>query len=123
MSPALKLPPGSPMPDQGGQQATPPPSGGSTVSLPQAVAAFQAIPGIKGRVFLVGEIVQAGQTAGEIEVAVTNPDDRQQIAATVPWQVHFHVVPGEPTEPHVEVTPGAEPKPGGSLDAAAALVH
>lgn len=120
MAPALRMPEGSPMP---GSAPQPAPAGGNTVSLPQAVAAFQAVQGLKGRVFLVGEIVQAGQTTGEVEVAVTNPDDRAPLTAGVPFKLVFHVVPDEPSEPHVEVTPGSDATPGGSLDQAAALVH
>lgn len=123
MSPAMRLPAGSPPP---AAMASPTPasaaSQGGTVSLEQATAAFQAVPGIKGRVFLVGEIVQAGQTSGEIEVAITNPDDRQPLSASLPYQLVFHIVQNEPVEPHVEVTPGATPNPGGSADAASQLV-
>ncbi len=120
MAPAMRMPAGSPMPGSEPQPTVSPQT--NVVSLPQAVAQFQAVQGIQGRVFLVGEIVQAGQTSGEVEVAITNSDDRQPLSAAVPWQLVFHVVPDEPSEPHVEVTPGESPTPGGSLDQASALV-
>jgi hypothetical protein len=75
---------------------------------------------VQGRVFLVGEIVERGETNGDIEVALT-ADDRQAIAAGVPQyaaRLVFHHVQGEPQEKHVEVTPGkvpraSHPTPGG----------
>lgn len=110
-SPALALPPGSPTP-------TPAPQGGGApagIALDQVVQDFQSLQGITGRVFLVGEIVQRGTTEDDIEVAITDPSDRQLIVDSLPQYagiMHFHSVSAEPGEPHVEVTPGAEPVQG-----------
>lgn len=126
MSPALKLPPGSPPPaalPAPGQPAAAVPVGGG-ITLDEAMAAFQNVQGIVGRVFLVGEIVQAG-AAGELEVALTDPSDRDTLTQALPQyrgKLKFHMFAGEPTEPHVEVTPGATPTPGGSAEQASALV-
>jgi hypothetical protein len=83
--------------------------------LNDAVPAFQQVQGLQGRVFLVGEIVQQGGTTDEVEVALTDGGDRQVIADQVPFKgrLRFHSVEGEPTEPFVEVTPGADPVPQG----------
>jgi hypothetical protein len=72
---------------------------------------------IAGRVFLVGEIVQTGSAADDIEVALTNPADRQALADGLPQYaglLAFHSVEAEPTEPYIEVTPGVEPVAGGA---------
>jgi hypothetical protein len=90
--------------------------GEQPVTLEQAIGLFQSIPDSDGRVFLVGEIVQAGQ-AMDIEVAITAPTDREAIAAALPMlsgRLRFRRVPGEPDEMYVEVTPGSEPRPGGA---------
>ena len=94
--------------------AAPPPalapsdSGNST--LEEVSAALSQVQGLRGRVFLVGEIVQRGETSGDIEVALTVSDDRQVLVQGLPRyakRMTFHVVSGEPSEPHLEVTPGA----------------
>jgi hypothetical protein len=85
------------------------------VSLNEVASAFQGLQGVKGRVFLVGEIVATGQTNGDIEVALT-ADDRQAIGQGLPQYASrfvFHHVTGEPQEAHVEVTPGQVPQQGG----------
>lgn len=84
--------------------------------LSEAIQAFQGLTDIQGRVFLVGQIVQAGQS-NDIEIAVTEPSDRQKISQQLPQysgQLVFHGVSAEPSEPHVEVTPGVVAKPGGT---------
>jgi hypothetical protein len=91
--------------------ATPgPQAGGGAITLSDAVTAFQGVQGVQGRVFLVGEIVAQQQTSGDIEVALTEGGDRATLAAGLPQfagRLVFHSVDGEPSEPHVEVTPGA----------------
>ena len=85
--------------------------------LDEAIQAFQGVQGVTGRVFLVGEIVQRGSTADDIEVAITDPSDRQVLIDGLPQYAGilvFHSVSAEPGEPHVEVTPGAEPLQGTS---------
>lgn len=107
-SPALQMPPGAPPP----QGAPAPPSGGGgaapqgALTLDQVVQEFQGLQGVQGRIFLVGEIVQTGQTADTLDVDVTNPDDRQVINSQIQIPMQFKVVSGEPGEPYVEVTPG-----------------
>jgi hypothetical protein len=92
------------------------PQQSQTVTLDSVVAAFQSIQGITGRVFLVGEIVQRGQTDGDIEVALTK-DDRQVIQQALPQftgRLVFKSVPDEPQERFVEVTPGKPSRQGGA---------
>ena len=92
-------------------------AGGGTVTIDAATAAFQAVQGIVGRVFLVGEIVVRGQTNGDIEVALTDGADRKTLAAGLPdyqGRLVFHSVVNEPTERFVEVTPGTPPQQGGA---------
>lgn len=101
---------------QGPPQAPPGPTGGSqTINVQEAQAAFLALSGITGRVFLVGEIVERGETDQDIEVMVTEPNDRQTIQAGLPQyqgRLTMHVTPGEPNERFVEVTPGSTQEPG-----------
>ena len=111
-APALALPPGSPVPQPAGGAAPAPSSAPQGISLDAAIQDFQNVQGVTGRVFLVGEIVQAGQTQDDIEVAITDGSDRQVLIDGLPQYagiLHIHSVAAEPTEPHVEVTPGAEP--------------
>lgn len=113
-SPALKLPPGSPPP---AGMAAPPAQGAGGIPLDEAVAAFQSLQGIQGRVFLIGEIVQTGQATDDIEVAITVPQDRQVLADGLPQyagMLAFRGVEAEPEEQFIEVTPGAEPVQGGA---------
>jgi hypothetical protein len=66
-------------------------------------------------VFLVGEIVQ-GQTDDNLEVAVTEPADKQTLADGLPQyagRLSFTTVSGEPRERFVEVSAGATPEPQG----------
>lgn len=130
MTPALRMPPGSPIPGSDVPGAAGPPGGppsapeqgqGGTgvISLDDAIQAFNspnAAGKVNGRVFLVGEIVNNSRTSGDIEVALTDHNDRETVAHFVPqWagRLHFVFVQGEPNEPWVEVTPGTEPHPGG----------
>lgn len=86
------------------------------ISLDMAVSAFQALTGIEGRVFLVGEIVERGETDDEIEVALTEGSDRTRIADSLTDfapRMLFKSVEGEPQERYVEVTPGATAAPQG----------
>lgn len=113
-SPAMQLPPGSPPPanmPQGGEPAP------NAILLDEAIQAFQSVSNVGGRVFLVGEIVATGQTDDDIEVALTNPGDRQTLADGLPQYaglLSFLHVEEEPSEQFIEVTPGAEPVQGGS---------
>jgi hypothetical protein len=126
-SPPLRLPPGSPPPGQAPAGGAPtgevapqaggtPPGTSNALSLNTVAADFSQLQGIVGRVFLVGEIVVRQETSGDIEVALTDGADRQTIATGLPQyaaQLQFHHVTAEPTEAHVEVTPGTTPKAGG----------
>jgi hypothetical protein len=79
---------------------------------------------VQGRVFLVGEIVAQQQTSGDIEVALTEGADRATLASGLPQfrgRLVFHSVEAEPSEPHVEVTPGAPAQPGGQQEQQPAL--
>lgn len=113
MSPAMQLPPGSPAPPG----SAPPPQqrpdvntaagAGQGVPLDQAISAFQALQ-VNGQVYLVGEIVQRGSTSDPVEVRITDASDRDTVSQ-VPFPVVVRVIDGAPTEPYVEVTPGASP--------------
>lgn len=81
------------------------------VGLEQAIQAFQSLE-LVGQAFLVGEIVQQGQTDDEVEVRLTARDDLAAVRS-VPFPVDARVVPEPPTEPNVEVTPGASPVTAG----------
>jgi hypothetical protein len=95
--------PGIPAPPGGGQSE-------GQFTLDGAVGDFSRLKKVKGRIFLVGEIVQKGSTDGPVEVDVTNPIDKSTIINGLPDEYHgqltFHTVPGEPEEQHVEVGPG-----------------
>jgi hypothetical protein len=122
-APPLALPPGAPVPapapGNAPQGNTPPGITPGSIPLDEAVQAFQGVRNIAGRVFLVGEIVQTGSAADDIEVAITNPADRQTLADGLPQYaglLAFHMVEAEPEESYIEVTPGVEPVAGGSED-------
>lgn len=98
---------------------TPPQASGPSKSdqsgqftLDQAVEDFSSLKKIKGNIYLVGEIVQDGSTNGPIEVAVTDPIDKQTILNGLPsdyhGQISFHNVTQIPSEPFVDVTPGSK---------------
>jgi hypothetical protein len=112
-APPLMEPQGAPAPGVPPQAAAPgPPAAASGPTLLQQVQTdMLGVHGIQGHVFLIGEIVQRGQTAGPVEVAVTDRADEQTITGALPqYQFKFSVIQGEPTEPHLEVTPGVTPK-------------
>ncbi len=94
--------PGIPTPPDIGQEGE--------FTLPGAVGDFSRLKKVKGRIFLVGEIVQKGSTDGPVEVDVTNPIDKSTILNGLPdeyhGQIQWHTVSAEPSEPHVEVGPG-----------------
>jgi hypothetical protein len=97
----------APAPNGGGPAA---PQGTQSINVQEAITAFQGLQGITGRVFLVGEIVERGETSQDIEVMVTEPADKQAIASQLPQytgRLTFHNITGEPSERFVEVTPGA----------------
>lgn len=115
---ANEQPSGPPLPGLPGGSGLPspqPPAGAAGPASPQQLTVdlvaslIKSVDGLSGRVWLVGEIVQNGSTANEVEVAVTDPADRQRIVDAVP-QLHgrlvFHVVKGAPSEASVEVTRG-----------------
>lgn len=80
------------------------------MTLEDAQALFGGMSDLEGRVFLVGEIVQEGYTENDLEVALTEPGDRQTIISQAPdlrGRVRFTRVATEPREQFVEVTPGA----------------
>jgi hypothetical protein len=80
------------------------------------MAAFQLVE-VSGRVFLVGEIVERGEVRNNIDVAVTDPTDRQVLVTALPQyqgRLVFVLVDGEPREANIEVTPGAETSPRGA---------
>lgn len=85
-----------------------PAAGTTTVNLDQARAAFEAVRGIQGQVYLVGEIVQQGQTNRQIEVMITNPADQAVLIRGLPeyqGRLLIHVITGKPQEQSVDVTP------------------
>ena len=64
----------------------------------------------------MGEIVVQHQTPDDIEVGLTEQADQQTITDALPQyagRLVFHLVPGEPREPHMEVTPGKPAARGG----------
>ena len=86
------------------------------ITIDEVVPAFQGVTGIKGRVFLVGEIVLSGQTTTDVEVAVTERSDREQLGTQLPQfngLLDVRHVREEPEEAWLEVTPGTEPTEGG----------
>ena len=102
----------APSPAQGAPQA----AQTRTLTVDQVAAAIQAVQGIQGKVYLIGEIVQRGQTQAGFEVAITNPADQQTLASALPQyrgRMSFIHVDGKPSERFVDVTPGGEITPGG----------
>lgn len=102
-SPPLQLPPGSPVP--GGGAPSGPPDLSQAGAQPATVnTVLQALAGIQlaGQAWLVGEIAAKGQTDGAVDVAVTDPADRETIATAAPqFQFRFMVVKGTPQEQSV----------------------
>lgn len=127
-SPPLQLPPGAPAPTGG---LAPPPEaaqaqgGTGEVTLDEVAGAIDVLEGIEGRVFIVGELAATGVTREEIELAVTEAEDRETLAGGLSqWRdrLVFRVVRAEPSEEHVEVTPGAGGTRGGESEALAGLI-
>ena len=115
--PAGMPPTAAPPPPQGAGPGAAGLSGPKAVTLDEAVAAFQTVADVQGRVFLVGEIVTQGQTVDDIEVAVTVAADKQTISAALPefaGMLFFVDVEAEPREQFIEVTPGSDPSQGGA---------
>jgi hypothetical protein len=116
--PPPALPPGAPPPAPIPAPSTAGPS--NIVTLQDAQIAFQGLEGIQGRVFLVGEIVARGKTDDDLEVAVTEPSDKEPISQQLTQysgRLSFHLVDEQPSERFVEVTPGAAPQTGEPEDA------
>jgi hypothetical protein len=117
-APQAALPPGPggpPAPTGGPPPPGPPQGGNQAINVQEAIAAFQGLQNIQGQVWLVGEIVERGETSQDIEVMVTEPADQQTIASQLPqWQgrLTFHVVTGTPNERNVDVTPGVQAQQG-----------
>jgi hypothetical protein len=128
-APPLAAPPPSaqpgvpPLPPSGAPAGAPSAqgAGADVISIDQAVSALQSLDGIQGQLFLVGEVVDQAETDDAVEIAVTDPADRQTVKDGVQFEVAFSVVEGEPQEEFIEVTPGADPRPGGSEPDLAAL--
>lgn len=116
-SPALALPPGSPLPAQpsGPAPAGPAPTGAgapaaaatNTVSVQDALTAFQQVQ-LQGRAWLVGEIVAKGRTADVVEVAVTDKADQATLKQAAQFPTLFHVVAAPPKEQSVEINAQAQ---------------
>ena len=107
-APALRLPPGAPLgagaPTGAAPQApggTPAPAGGNIVTLAQAQQTLDGVQ-IAGKAWLVGRIVAQG-TAQEVEVAITDPGDRQPLADAATFPVRFVIVNGKPKEQALEL--------------------
>lgn len=117
-SPPLNLPPGSPVPGGTAPPVAPQASaapGGSKITLDKAIQAFQSLQGLTGKVYLVGEIVQTGETSDVVAVDITADADRDVVARGVQFPVQIKVIPAEPNEPYIEVTPGANPVMKGQM--------
>jgi hypothetical protein len=112
-APPIELPPGAPVPGPAPGAPAPATAGGGTgdtggkVLLDDAIRQFQAIQGLQGRVFLVGQLAQTGETSDVVPVDITDNADRDTVARGVQFPVKVKVIQGEPNEPFVEVTPGA----------------
>lgn len=114
-SPALPLPPGSPLP--GSSPGGPPPGppagapGGqtatNTVTVQDALTAFQPVK-LNGRAWLVGEIVAKGRTANVVEIAVTDKTDEAALKSAAPFPTLFHLVAAQPEEDAVEINGQAQ---------------
>lgn len=128
-APPLRLPGGAALggsPNMGPGAGAPSPAGApggpteaptdttspDTLKLDDVMNQFQGLTDITGKIFLVGEILQ-GQTQDDVEVSVTKGADKQTINDQLPdlaSRITFHTVSGEPSEPHLEVTPGVAPE-------------
>ena len=121
VAPPLPLPPGAPAPGSTPGGLAPggaPPTHGTVqgqYKLDQVIQQFQSLQGVSGRIFLVGEIVQTGSTSDTINVDITDTSDRDVISRGVQLPMQIKVVPKEPSEPYIEVTPGVNPVQKGEL--------
>ena len=122
-APSLPAAAPQPAPPPSGEAPAAPGAGAGTnvVTVDQAMSALLSLSGVAGRVFLVGEVVDRGETDDAVEIAVTDSNDRQTIQPAVQFPVAFTVVDGEPQEQFIEVTPGADPRAGGAEPDLAAL--
>lgn len=110
VAPPQPLPPGSTLSGAGAPSGAAPqtgpagaPASAGPVTLTSAKAALSAAQ-IQGKAWFVGEIVATGKANGPVEVAVTNPADRQPLADTAKFPITFHIVAGKPKEQAVEIT-------------------
>lgn len=112
-SPPLGMPPGAPQTLQAGappSQAAPTPAGNTAPGRAVPIQIAQQQLGkaqIQGKAWLVGQIVADG-SATNVEVAITNPADKQPLADAASFPVTFHVVPGKPAEQAVPITTTAQ---------------
>jgi hypothetical protein len=90
-------------------------AGGNAILLDDVIKQFQQIQGLQGRVFLVGELVQTGQTSDTVFADITDDADRDTIARQVQLPLQIKVISGEPNEPYIEVTPGSSPTLRGEM--------
>jgi hypothetical protein len=115
LTPAMQMPPGSPPPSPIGAPAAGSAAGAAPgspasaapaagVTIQNALDAFKNVQ-LAGQAFLVGEIAATGSTADAVEIAITDPADKQPLSAAATFPVIFHTVAGEPSEQHVEITP------------------
>lgn len=93
--------------------ASPEAASGASVTVEQAASAIQAVGPVPGRVFLIGEIVDRGETDDEVEVAVTDRAAITMIRPNVQFPTDFTLVPDTPAERYIEVTPGTDITEGG----------
>lgn len=60
---------------------------------------------LQGQAWLVGEIAATGQTTDTVEIAITDPADKQPLQQAATFPVVFHQVSGTPKEDNVEIEP------------------
>jgi hypothetical protein len=134
MTTPIQLPPGAPPPAlaPGGPGASTGPGpapaalpsgpapgssqGSDVVTVSDLSTLIGKLKGLKGKVYLIGKIVQMGKSADDIEIDVTVESDEQIISDGLPDlapRLQFQVVSGPPDEPFVEVTPGVKRAPSG----------
>lgn len=114
-APPQPLPPGSALPEAGAPPtgAAPPAGAGAAPTAPAVPlsvaerALGQAT--IQGKAWLVGEIAATGVAHGSVEVAVTNPADRQPLQQAARFPVVFHVVTGKPKEQAIQIQSTSAP--------------
>lgn len=87
-----------------GAAASPAPASGG-VTVQDATAAFASVQ-LQGKAWLVGQIAAEGQTSDAVEVAITDPADKQPLQQAATFPVVFHQVTGEPQEQSVPIGGG-----------------